>query len=193
MTKKDSLIAYFIRSLTGAWLLVKLDARGMTYFDNSADGFWKSFWAILLSAPMFFIWLNTSYEMAVEQGYQGPIEANIIGFVLGLPLFALVMVFFTKFLKIDAHYSTMIIAYNWLSVVVYYLTMPLDLLMRTGLLPQQIGTLVTMAAIFYLQLYVTWFMFKHALRISGWLAVGVLAFEFLFSLSVMMVLVRLFS
>jgi len=193
MENKKSLIAYFIQSVTGAWQLVRLNPRAMEYFDISAEGFWKSFWAIPLASPLFLMWVKISYKQAVEQGYSGPIEANILAFVIGLPLFALVMILFTRFLKIDAHYSSMIIAYNWLSVVTYYITMPLDLLMRLGPLPQNISVLITVAVIFYLQIYVTWFMFKKSLRISGVLAIGVLAFEFLFSLSVMAVLLRLFS
>lgn len=193
MTQKESLINHFARSLAGAWQLVKLNPRAMDYFDKSADGFWKSFWAIILVAPLFFMWVNISYEQAVEQGYSGPVEANILAYIVGLPLFALVMVFFTRFLKIDTHYTPMIIAYNWLSVIIYYITMPIDLLMRVGLLPEKAAMLVTFAAIFYLQIYVTWFTFKQSLRISGGLAIGVLAFEFLFSLSVMVLLLQLFS
>lgn len=193
MENQKSLISHFIQSVTGAWQLVMLNPRATDYFDISSEGFWKSFWAIPLATPLFFIWVRISFNQAAEQGYGGPIEANILAFIIGLPLFALVMVFFTRFLKVDSHYSTMIIAYNWLSVVTYYITMPLDLLMRFGPLPQNISVLITIAVIFYLQVYVTWFMFKQSLRISGVLAIGVLVFEFLFSLSVMAVLLRLFS
>jgi len=193
MDEKPSLLNYFAQSLNAAWQLVKLNPRAMDYFDKSAEGFWKSFWAIFLAAPLFAIWLNISYEKAAELGYAGPIEANVIAYLIGLPLFALVMVFFTRFLKIEANYAPMIIAYNWLSVIIYYTTMPIDLLMRTGIVPQNIGMTITFAIIFYLQIYVTWFMFKHALKISGGLAIGVLVFEFLFSLSIMTVLLRLFT
>jgi len=193
MQQGKSLIAYFIQSIIGAWELVKLNPRAMAYFDISAEGFWRSFWAIPLASPLFFLWVKISYAKAVALGYSGPIEANILAFIIGLPLFALVMVLFTRFLRIDAHYSSMIIAYNWLSVVTYYITMPLDLLMRLGPLPLNIAVLITIAVIFYLQVYVTWFMFKQSLRISGALAIGVLSFEFLFSLSVMAVLLRVFS
>lgn len=193
MEKQMSLLNYFAQSLNAAWQLAKLNPRAMDYFDKSAEGFWKSFWAIILAAPLFVVWVNFSYEKAVEQGYAGPIEANVVAFIVGLPLFALVMVLFTRFLKIDANYVPMVIAYNWLSVIIYYATMPIDLLMRVGIVPQNIGITLTFAIIFYLQIYVTWFMFKHSLKISGALAIGVLVFEFLFSLTIMTVLLRLLS
>ncbi|NOZ42056.1 MAG: hypothetical protein GXP02_02655 [Alphaproteobacteria bacterium] len=193
MKKQESLINHFIRSIIGAWQLVKLNPRAMDYFDKSAEGFWKSFWAIPLVAPLFFLWVKVSYVKAVELGYRGPIEANVLTFIVGLPLFALVMVLFTRFLKIDTHYSSMVIAYNWLSVVIYFITLPLDLLMRIGPMPINIAVLLTVAVIFYLRIYVTWFMFKQSLQVSSALAIGVLVFEFLFQLSVMAVFLRLFQ
>lgn len=48
------------------------------------------------------------------------------------------------------------------------------------------------AAAIYLMVYVTWFMIKQSLQISGWLAVGVLVFQGMFTLSVMLIIIRIF-
>jgi len=190
--QKQSLINYFIRSLSGAWELIKLNPRAQHYFDKSADGFWKSFWAVLLVAPIFFLGLSTSYDVAVELGHQVSLAAHVIEFVLRLPLIALVMIFFTRFLKIDAHYSDMIIAFNWLWVIANYIILPLSILITLKILPLEAGTLVVMAVAVYLELYVTWFLFRNSLRIGGWLAFGVMIFKALFTLTVMQVIIRIF-
>jgi len=192
MEAKPSLIDHFIRSLTGAWQLIKLNPHAMDYFDKSADGFWKSFWAIALVAPLFFFSLYVSYDMAVEKGHQISLTAHIIEFLLRLPLIALVMIFFTKFLKVDAHYSDMIIAFNWLWVLANYTILPLSMLISFGILPMEAGTLVVMVVAIYLELYVAWFLFKQSLKISGWLAFGVMIFKALFTLSVMQIIIRVF-
>ncbi len=192
MEKKQSLINYFIQSLLAAWALIKLDPRAMDYFDKSADSFWKSFWAIILVAPIFFLSLNISYDLAVAQGHQISFAAHVIEFLLRLPLVAVVMVFFTKFLRIDAHYSDMIIAFNWLWVISNYIILPLSMLISREILPPEVTTLVVMAVAVYLELYVTWFMFKKSLKISGWLAFGVMAFKALFSLTMMQVIIKVF-
>lgn len=192
MEKRNSLINYFGQSLAGAWEFIKLNPRAMDYFDTSAEAFWKSFWAIALVAPLFFFGLNVSYDLAVEQGHDISLAAHIIEFLLRLPLIALVMIFFTKFLKIDAYYSNMIISFNWLWVLANYIILPISMLISLGILPLEAGTLAVMAVAIYLELYVTWFLFKQTLRISGWLAFGVMIFKALFTLSVMQVIIRVF-
>ncbi len=192
MEPKTSLINYFSRSLSGAWQLIKLNPRAMDYFDKSADGFWKSFWAIILVAPVFFLGLGVSFDAAVEQGHQVSFTAHVVEFLLRLPLIALVMVYFTKFLKIDAHYSEMIVAFNWLWVLSNYIILPLSMLISTGIIPIEVGTLLVVVVAVYLELYVTWFLFKQSLKISGWLAFGVMIFKALFTLSVMQVIIRIF-
>ena len=192
MEPKRSLIAHFAQSLVGAWELVKLNPRAMDYFDKSADGFWKSFWAIGLVAPLFFLGLSISYDRAVEMGHQISLTAHIIEFLLRLPLIALVMIFFTKFLRISTHYSDMIIAFNWLWVIANYILLPLSMLISLNILPLEFATLGVMAVAIYLELYVTWFLFKTSLKISGWLAFGVMVFKAMFTLSVMQVIIRIF-
>jgi len=192
MEQKNSPLNYVIRSLTGAWELIKLNPRAMDYFDKTADGYWKSFWAIALVAPLFFLGLHVSYDQAVAQGHQISYAAHVIEFFLRLPLIALVMIFFTKFLKIDRHYSDMIIAFNWLWVVANYIILSFSMLMSLNIIPLEIGTLFVMAVATYLELYVTWVLFKMSLKISGWLAFGVMVFKALFSLSVMQVIIRIF-
>ncbi len=192
MEQKPSLINYFARSLAGAWQLIKLNPQAMDYFDKSVDGFWKSFWAIILVAPLFFLGLGVSFDAAVEQGHQVSFTAHVIEFLLRLPLIALVMVYFTKFLRIDTHYSEMIVAFNWLWVLSNYIILPLSMLISTGIIPIEVGTLLVVVVAVYLELYVTWFLFKTSLKISGWLAFGVMIFKALFTLSVMQVIIRIF-
>lgn len=163
----------------------------MEYFDTSAEAFWKSFWAIALLAPVFFIGLSFNPETVEVEGFVISPTARTIEFFLRLPLLALVMVYFTKFLKIDAYYSNMIIAFNWLWVVANYIILPLSILINLGILPAAAGIIV-MAVMLYLELYVTWFMFRQSLKIGGWLAFGVMVFKLLFTLSVMQLIIRVF-
>lgn len=192
MEKRSSLINHFIQQLTGAFEFIKLNPRAMDHFDTSAEAFWKSFWAIALVAPVFFLGMSISFDLAVEQGHEISMSAHIIEFLCRLPLIALVMIFFTKFLKIDSYYVNMIIAFNWLWVIANYIILPISMLISLEVLPLEAGALGVMAVAIYLELYVTWFLFKKTLKISGWLAFGVMVFKALFTLSVMQVIIRVF-
>ena len=190
MSKQASFLPHIIQSLKGAWQLIKLNPRGMDYFDKSADGFWKSFWVLAIGTPILLLWGYLTYDIAVEKEKTDIIWANIAAYYLMLPLFAVLMVFYTKFIKINKYYSQMIIAYNWLSLLILNIVLTLELVMWTGLFSEQISLTIIIALRLYLQLFVTWFMFKHSLKISSMLAVGVVIFEFLTSLSVLSLLVR---
>ena len=191
MEKSKSIFNYFTQSLMGAWEFIKLNPRAMDYFDTSAEAFWKSFWAIALLAPIFFLGLSINPETVEVEGYVISPAARTVEFFLRLPLIALVMVFFTKFLKIDTYYSNMVIAINWLWVVANYIILPLSILINLGVLPSIAGVMV-LAIVVYLEFYVSWFMIKQSLKVSGWLAFGVLIFKALFTLSVMQLIIRVF-
>ena len=45
--------AEIARSLTGAWRLFLGRPDAMRFFDTSVDGFWRSFRAIILVAPLY--------------------------------------------------------------------------------------------------------------------------------------------
>jgi len=192
MEKRESLINHIVQSLAGAWEFIKLNPRAMDCFDTSAEAFWKSFWAIALVAPLFFLGLMASPDQVVIEGYEISVAARIIEFFLRLPLIALVMIFFTKFLKIDTYYSNMIIAFNWLWVLANYIILPISIVISMGVIPLEVGTLGVMAVAIYLEFYVTWFLFKRSLKISGWLAFGVMVFKALFTLSIFQIIIRFF-
>jgi len=190
MSEPKRHLPHIIQSLKGAWELIKLNPRGMEYFDKSADGFWKSFWVLALGTPILMLWGYLTYDIAIEKEKTDIIWANIAAYYIMLPLFAILMVFYTKFIRINKYYSQMIIAYNWLSLLTLYIVRSLELVMWTGIFPDRISLTLTIGLMLYFQLFVTWFIFKHSLKISGILAVGVVIFEFLMSLSVLSLLVR---
>ena len=53
MPPKQEIVA----SLYGAWRLMRLDPTGMTYFNLSADGFWRSFFAAVIVAPAYVLFV----------------------------------------------------------------------------------------------------------------------------------------
>ena len=39
--------------LTGAWRLARLDPGGLRYFEATPEGFWQSFQAAIIAAPIY--------------------------------------------------------------------------------------------------------------------------------------------
>ncbi len=184
--KQISPLNYILYSLTAAWKLVQINPRAMEYFDLSSDGFWKSFWAVALIIPVFV--LNLVYVSDTETPQ--PIVSSLIYLVTALPVTAVVMYYFTRFLNISDHYSSMIIAYNWLSALTFNIVVIVTLLVITIFPASEMAGIVIMIIRFYFGGYVAWFMYTKSLRISGWLAIGVLIFEVIFNYTYQIMLMR---
>jgi len=184
-----SLPNYIVRSLVGAWQLVKTNKKSMEYFDISSDGFWKSFWAILVMLPIFLIGL------IYGSGADGPqpIVTESIFFVVSLPMMALVMYYFTRFMKISENYSSMVIASNWLTALNYNILVIAGLLLNLFLPNSEVSLIIIYVLSFYFGLYIAWFMYKTSLNISGYLAVGVLLFDAVFSLTIRTIILKIFD
>ncbi len=175
--KNISLPNYIFYSMSAAWKLARAQPRAMDFFDLSSDGFWKSFFAIVLIVPIFAIKLVSDSNAGLMQPY----TSIAIYVVTALPVTAFVMLYFTRFMKIDEHYVSMVIAYNWLNALTVNLVMIISMLLLQLFPEMEMVGIVNLMISFYFKVYVVWFMFKVSLQISGWLAIGVLLFESVFN------------
>ena len=112
----------------GAWMLARNDARGFSRLDLTADGFWRSFAAILYALPAFLVsWVN--YRDAYVEA-AGPVARTGLGFFLRLALIdilnwlvpILVVALIAAPLGLAANFGRWVIASNWLSLPVAYVT-----------------------------------------------------------------------
>jgi hypothetical protein len=180
---------YIKRSLKGAWELARANPNSMQFFDLTSDGFWKSFLALGVMAPVFI--LRAYYNMQGEGDH--PIMSESIYFVISLPLTAFVMIYFTRFMKIAENYAPMVIAYNWVNAFIYCLLTIVSLALSL-LLPESSGSSFMMLLLnSYFGLYVVWFMFKISLNIGGFLAAGVVLFSNLLNSVFQIILLMIFD
>lgn len=184
-----SLPNYILRSLFAAWKLIQANSKAMEFFDLSSDGFWKSFWAIAVMFPVFI--LSVIYG-SQAQG-QPPMATEVIFFFITLPLSAFVMYYFTRFMNIGTNYSSMIIASNWMTAINYNILVVAGLIMNLLAPENKMSLVVIYLLSFYFGVYVVWFMYKISLKISGFLAAGVLLFDILFSWSARVMLLKVLN
>lgn len=184
--KRISLPNYIFYSLAAAWKLVQANPQSMDYFDLSSEGFWKSFWAVVLIVPVIIFFYIYS------QGAEGPqpFLSSVIFYITVLPLTAVIMYYFTRFMRLSEHYSSMVIAHNWLYLLATYIVEMLTLLLVMLIPDSEMIAIIIIVLNFYLFGYVVWCMFKQSLHISGWLAFGVLIFQAVFIATYRAVLLR---
>src|SRR5262249_11899175 len=89
---------------------------GMHYFDTSITGFWQSFWAAAVAAPLHFglAWFR------IEGATDGPVHAwliEILAYVLGWTAFQVAALYLTEAFDCGKRYVAYIVAYNWTAVI----------------------------------------------------------------------------
>ena len=172
------------RALYGAYRLARLDKAGMAYFEISAEGFWKSFFAAVIVAPLYVLFLLLHYQAGdISAPFVRYISVEAISYVITWVLFPLVMAGLTKFLRCEAKFIAYIVAYNWASVWQNAFYLPIQILIAAGVLSAEagssIGIAVLMAVLFYI-----WFITRTALEVTASTAAAIVVIDLLLTVLV---------
>ncbi|MER2536670.1 MAG: transporter [Rhizobiaceae bacterium] len=121
------------RYLFGAWRLMLGRADGLRLMDLSADGFWNSFFAIVVSVPALVVgWVGLALDIDPDPAH----TSGRIGIVLRLavvdfaswvvPLAALALV--ARPAGVADRFVHYVVATNWASALLIWLMLPLSIL-----------------------------------------------------------------
>ncbi|MEE2745920.1 MAG: hypothetical protein VX617_03445 [Pseudomonadota bacterium] len=164
-------------SLYGAYRLAWADRSGMAYFNVSLNGFWKSFFAAILVAPLFLALIIIRFR-AESSGISAFrfIAVEFIAYIIGWTLFPLIMYSLASNLNRVNEYFAFIIAYNWASVIQNGVYVPFAILTQVGLFTGPNAGMINLIILVLVVLY-TWFIACTALRISGVMAGGIVLLD----------------
>lgn len=169
--------AYVQRSIDAVLRLALRDSGALAQLDMTADGFFRSFGAMLVGVPLFGAfwsgWRQLLINAAIEAGqkfsatdleFDGlEFAYSAIVYVLPWLIFPVAALFMLRFLRQTERFSALIIAYNWSALlVITALNIPVALF-QLGL----IGTSPTFAllfTVFGLSLYYRFFVAGAALQ-----------------------------
>lgn len=148
------------QNLAGAWRLMLGKADGLRLLDLSADGFWNSFFAILVAVPALVVgWAGVSNDVAVETAsFAGRfgIVVRLAMVDIGawvLPLIALALV--APRAGIGDRFVHYVVASNWASAIIAWLMLPAALTRMLFPAAQSLTMLLSLA-VFALSLVFTW-------------------------------------
>ncbi|WP_027040101.1 hypothetical protein [Mesorhizobium ciceri] len=146
-------------SLTGAWRLMLGKADGLRLLDLSADGFWDSFFAIVVAAPALIVgWVGIANEIGDPDAFAGRFgmlvrlaTVDIGSWVL--PLVALA--FIAPRAGIGGRFVHYVVASNWASAITAWLMLPSALIRLFLSSASQVSSLVSLF-LFALSMVLTW-------------------------------------
>ena len=183
--------------LTGAWRMMMGKADGLRLLDLSVDGFWNSFFAIVIAVPALVVgWVGVANELSQLSGIFGSklsilLRLAVIDLATWIvPLVALAAV--AARAGIGDRFVHLVVASNWASTIIVWIMLPPSLL---GLFWPAAADASAFAslALFVLTMVMSWRMTNVAIGKGPAVATAVFAGMFLVSLAVLFVLQSAFG
>jgi hypothetical protein len=179
------------RYLTGAWRLMTGKPDGLLLLDISADGFWNSFFAIVIALPALFVsWIGVANEIADE-----PLAGGRLSILLRLaaidlsawilPLVALAVA--APLAGIGARFVHYVVASNWGSALIIWLMLPAALLRLISPSSSDLAALLSIG-LFGLSMVLTWRLTNVVIGRGPTIGTAVFAGMFIASLAVLFLL-----
>jgi hypothetical protein len=165
-----------LRSIYGAYRLAWLDRSGMSHFNLSVDGFWRSFFAAVLVAPGYA--LLVVQELIARPEEVSPIWAFVIetlAYATVWAAFPAVAIVLTQLMGLSRNYAAMIIAANWAAVIqigVFLVAVALGFVLPA--LASFTATVATGVILFY-----QWFVIRTALDTTAGIAIALVLVDLL--------------
>ncbi|ESY20850.1 transporter [Mesorhizobium sp. M1060] len=181
-------------SLNGAWRLMLGKADGLRLLDLSADGFWNSFFAIVVAAPAMIVgWVGTANEIGDPNAFAGRLGMLIrlatvdLGSWL-LPLVVLALV--ASRAGIGDRFVHYVVASNWASAITAWMLLPSALIRLFLPSGNPVAELVWLVLV-VLSLVLSWRMTNAAIGKGAAVGSAVFAGMLVVSLAVLFALVAL--
>ena len=155
--------AEIVRSLSGAWQLLLLDAGGMARFEVSVGGFWRSFFAAVIVAPLYILRGVIDPSAEAEAAGVGRALATVFTYVSVWAAFPIAMIFIARFLDLRNAYVRFIVALNWARVLQAVLLVTVSGAAALAGTPSDFLTITAIAAVLAYQ----WVVTRTALGTTG--------------------------
>lgn len=165
------------RGLYGAWRLARLDPNGIDLFGDTAEAFWRSFYAMLIAAPGFVILV--ALRLSGLELTSGPVHivlVEAISYVVGWFAFPFVMLYVVDQIDRRERFFRYIAAYNWAVVLQIALLLAVNFIVLGFAMPAMaagyLGFATTVAVLVY-----WWFIARVGLGIGGGAAAAIASLD----------------
>lgn len=153
------------KGIYGAWRLAHGDRTGLTYFDSSIDGFWRSFGAAIVALPAYIALVLLG--IASEQGpvnYGGVFLVEAIAYIIDWFAFPLAAVYVTEWMDKRDRYTRLIVALNWARVLEAAVMLPAVLV--ATIVPNGPFAFIPVAMFVAILVY-HWWVIRTSMDVSG--------------------------
>jgi hypothetical protein len=180
-------------ALTGCLRLARGDRGGLSCFDRSLDGFWRSFRAAVICYPLYLVLLAMRVSVAEWQTSGGwrIVMVETIGYVVAWVAFPLLMLNVVRWIGREHRFFEFMVPYNWCQVPQSALFVLVGLESASGILSIQASQAIDIVAALATLVY-EWFIARVALDTTGLVAVFVVLVDLVLGVLISHVTGRLY-
>jgi len=155
-------------ALFGALRLAKGDRGGLSCFDRSLDGFWRSFRAAVIAYPLYLILLMMRVTVVEWQRSGGwyIVTVETIAYVIAWVAFPLAMITVTRWIDRAHRFFDFMVPYNWSQLPQSALFVLVGLEAESGVLGTQLAQVIDLAAAIAVLVY-EWFIARVSLETTA--------------------------
>src|SRR3974390_457018 len=152
-------------ALVGALRLAKGDRGGLSCFDRSIDGFWRSFRAAVIAYPLYLMLLMMRVTIAEWERSGGfyIIGVETIAYVVAWVAFPLAMLTVTRWIDRSHRFFDFMVPYNWSQLPQSALFVLVGLQAESQAVSAQPAQVIEIAAAIAVLVY-EWFIARVALE-----------------------------
>ena len=165
-------------ALAGSLRLARGERGGLSFFDRSRDGFWRSFRAAVICYPLYLVLLSMRVSVADWQRSGGwrIVVVETIGYVIAWVAFPLMMLTVTRWIGRAHRFFDFMVPYNWCQVPQSALFVLIGLVSAGGALGVRVSAAIEIGAVIATLVY-EWFIARVALNTTGLVAVFVVLLD----------------
>jgi hypothetical protein len=175
------------RSIYGAWRLANLDTSAVGLFNTTVEGAWRSFFAAVIVAPLFFSLI--AMGQATEREVFDPTRywtAEVIAYVISWTAYPVIMALVAESLGRRERFVPYLVVYNWAAVIQAIVFVPINMLQTARLVSPDIGTLLWLTAFMALCAYL-WFIARTMLQVTPISAMAIVTLDIILSVVIAIV------
>jgi len=176
--------AEIVRSIVGAVRIALLDPAASAWFNLTLQGFRRSFLAPLLLAPFFLLIVLLEAAGAEETADPGALAVmRVLSYGLGVVAFPLLMIPIAKAFQLTDAYVRYIILWNWSSVPLSLVTLPVMAIFAFDLAGGRTAAMLSMTTVISVLFY-GYLVAREGLRCPPLMAGVVAMTDFVLTLAV---------
>jgi len=171
-------------ALYGIWRIIRCDEKAVTYYKSSVSGFWNSFTAAFVLAPLQALYQVTVYLASdAAPSLMRLVTIESLEYVILWLLFPLVMFHVTQLIDRERFFLRYVVAYNWFQLGIGLIIMPWVILAGFNLIPSSIADFASTVSFVAYTFYAA-FLARIGLNLTVGTAIGIVLIDLLITLLV---------